>query len=75
MQVPEIIDYSWVDFGTPGGQWRKILFRGVLKVLSGVKGGFRHSGGGGSVVVSQHKHLWKLIAENESSLINFSTLL
>jgi hypothetical protein len=28
------------------GGWRKILLTGVLRVLSGVKGGFRHSGGG-----------------------------
>jgi hypothetical protein len=33
------------------GGWRKILLTGVLRVLSGVKGGFRHSGGGGGLVL------------------------
>jgi hypothetical protein len=34
------------------GGWRKILLGGVSRVLSGVKGGFRHSGGG-FVLLSQ----------------------
>jgi hypothetical protein len=34
------------DLGTPGGGWSKIVLRGDLRVLSGVQGGFRHSGGG-----------------------------
>jgi hypothetical protein len=29
-----------------GGGWTKIVLRGDLRVLSGVMGGFRHSGGG-----------------------------
>jgi hypothetical protein len=35
-----------VDLGTRGGGWKKIVLRGDLRVLSGVQGGFRHSGGG-----------------------------
>jgi hypothetical protein len=36
-----------VDFttGNPGGWWRQIVLRGVLRVLSGVKGGREHSRG------------------------------
>ena len=46
-EVPGRIGYStMVDLGTPGGGWTKIVLRGDLRVLSGVPGGFRHSGGG-----------------------------
>jgi hypothetical protein len=35
-----------LDLDTPGGGWTKNVLRGDLRVLSGVQGGFRHSGGG-----------------------------
>jgi hypothetical protein len=40
------IFHQLVELGTLGGGWTKIVLRGDLRVLSGVRGGFEHSGRG-----------------------------
>ncbi len=68
-QKPAVIPS--VDFGIPGGGWRKIVLRGVLR------GGEVETGtpGGGWICFSvtgcvTHKHLWKLDFMWRNSFVN-----
>jgi hypothetical protein len=51
--------------GTLGGGWTKIVLRGDLRVLSGVPGGFRHSGVG-CVLVSE----WSVTAQTFVEIVS-----
>ncbi len=60
-----------MDFGIPGGGWRKIVLRGVLR------GGELETGtpGGGWICLCvtgcvTHKHLWKLDFMWRNSFVN-----
>ncbi len=54
--VPKIFDNSTVEFGNPGGGWRKIVLRGVLR---GGRWKQALRGGGGFVLLSNSGKTFK----------------